>query len=604
MPDARGDAWPVQLDDDGCVRFVARRVDGVDPAAPPRGGCSAGCWPPGMRPDLADRRRHQLRDARTRPAAARLRRRPAPRRDRRPPGACGGEARPPSTTCRAALDPDDLLITDHSGPIGLAGVMGGASTEIPADATDPIDVLIEAAHFDPGVDRARRPPAQAAQRGVPPLRAHGRSAAAAGRRRAGRRSCWSSTAAAPSPPAAPTRARRRRATAVPMPLELPDRVAGRGLPAGATVRRLTQVGCTVELATGDDGRGEVLATPPSWRPDLAQPADLVEEVLRLEGYDAIPSVLPPAPAGRGLTAASCAAARCPGRWPTHGFVEVLPFPFVDPAVWDAFGLAADDVRRHTVPVLNPLDAERAELATTLLPGPAGHPGAQPGARRRRSRAVHGRAGRAAARTSPSRCRTRRSTGARPTPSSPRSRPRCRPSRCTSGWCWPATGTPAAGGARRPAGWADAVQAGVLVGQAAGVELRVTAAELAPWHPGRCAALRVGDWIVGHAGELHPKVVEALGLPPRTCAMELDLDALAADDARPAPQVSPYPPISVDVALVVPARCRRRSWPTRCWTGAGSCWRTCACSTSTPASRSGRATGRWPSRCASGPRTGR
>ena len=93
---------------------------------------------------------------------------------------------------------------------------------------------------------------------------------------------------------------------------------------------------------------------------------------------------------------------------------------------------------------------------------------------------------------------------------------------------------------------------MLVGQAAGVELRVTRAELAPWHPGRCAALRVGDWIVGHAGELHPKVVEALGLPARTCAMELDLDAIPLDDARPAPQVSPYPPVSVDVALVAPA----------------------------------------------------
>ena len=60
---------------------------------------------------------------------------------------------------------------------------------------------------------------------------------------------------------------------------------------------------------------------------------------------------------------------------------------------------------------------------------------------------------------------------------------------------------------------------------------------------------MGDWIVGHAGELHPKVIEALELPARTCALELDLDALPLDDARPAPRVSPYPPISVDVALV-------------------------------------------------------
>ena len=77
---------------------------------------------------------------------------------------------------------------------------------------------------------------------------------------------------------------------------------------------------------------------------------------------------------------------------------------------------------------------------------------------------------------------------------------------------------------------------------------MTSASLPPWHPGRCAALRVGDWIAGHAGELHPKVVEALDLPLRTCAVEIDLDALPLRDHRPAPQVSPYPPVSVDVGV--------------------------------------------------------
>jgi phenylalanyl-tRNA synthetase beta chain len=107
------------------------------------------------------------------------------------------------------------------------------------------------------------------------------------------------------------------------------------------------------------------------------------------------------------------------------------------------------------------------------------------------------------------------------------------------------------GPGRPARWADAIEIARLVGAAAGVELRVTAAALPPWHPGRCAALRVGDWVVGHAGELHPKVVEALDLPERTCAVELDLDAIPLRDDRPAPRVSPYPPVSVDVALTVP-----------------------------------------------------
>ena len=106
------------------------------------------------------------------------------------------------------------------------------------------------------------------------------------------------------------------------------------------------------------------------------------------------------------------------------------------------------------------------------------------------------------------------------------------------------------GKGRDAGWADAVQAARTVASAAGVELEVRAGELAPWHPGRCAELVVGGSVVGHAGELHPKVVEALGLPKRTCAMELDLDALPITDLRPSPQVSAYPPVLLDVALVV------------------------------------------------------
>jgi len=309
------------------------------------------------------------------------------------------------------------------------------------------------------------------------------------------------------------------------------------------------VGCTVELVTGDDGRGQVVATPPSWRPDLRQPADLVEEVLRLEGLDVIPSVLPCAPGGRGLTRAQIRRRVVSRALAEAGYVEVLPFPFVGPAVWDAFGLDAHDVRRRTVHVLNPLDAERAELSTTLLPGlldtlvrnrsrgavdvalyhvgqvvlPHEQPVAMP------DPAVDRRP------TDAEYAQIRAALPAQPLHVAAV----LAGDREARGW-W---------GAGRAAGWADAVDAALLVGRAAGVELRVTAAALAPWHPGRCAQLRVGDWPVGHAGELHPKVVEALGLPPRTCAMEIDLDALPLTEDRPAPRVSPYPPVGVDVALV-------------------------------------------------------
>ncbi len=315
------------------------------------------------------------------------------------------------------------------------------------------------------------------------------------------------------------------------------------------MRRLNQVGCRVELDTGADGKGIVVATPPTWRPDLRQPADLVEEVLRLEGYDAIPSTLPAAPPGRGLTGSQLRRRAVSRALAEAGNVEVLPFPFVSDGVWDQLGLPADDERRRTVVVSNPLDAERSRLTTTLLPGLLDM------LVRNRSRGLDdlalytvGQVAQPAAETvempdppvtdRPSDeeyDRIRAALPAQPTHVavvlSGDREPR--------GW-W---------GKGRAAAWSDAVEAARLVGEAAGVTLRPARAEYAPWHPGRCAALWAGDRLVGHAGELHPKVVEALGLPARTAAMELDLDAVPLVETLPVPAVSAYPPVAVDVALV-------------------------------------------------------
>jgi phenylalanyl-tRNA synthetase beta chain len=113
---------------------------------------------------------------------------------------------------------------------------------------------------------------------------------------------------------------------------------------------------------------------------------------------------------------------------------------------------------------------------------------------------------------------------------------------TAGW-W---------GSGRPADWSDAVDAARRVGQAAGAELTVRAGRYTPWHPGRCAELVVDGAVVGHAGELHPAACAALDLPRRTCAMELDLDALPLPGVTRTPPVSGFPPALIDVALVVPA----------------------------------------------------
>jgi phenylalanyl-tRNA synthetase beta chain len=119
------------------------------------------------------------------------------------------------------------------------------------------------------------------------------------------------------------------------------------------------------------------------------------------------------------------------------------------------------------------------------------------------------------------------------------------------------------GPGRAAGWADAIEAARSVAAAAHLEFEVRAAQVPPWHPGRCAALHVRvtvdgaerEWLAGYAGELHPRVVSNYGLPSRACAFELDFGVLtaAAEAAGPvrAPALPSYPLATQDVAVAVP-----------------------------------------------------
>ena len=187
----------------------------------------------------------------------------------------------------------------------------------------------------------------------------------------------------------------------------------------------------------------------------------------------------------------------------------------------------------------------------------------------------------------------RMTAGPPTTRSLRSTRRCRASHSTSAWCWPAcVNRRARGGPGRPVEASDAFEAVRVIGRAAGVELTLRAAQYLPWHPGRCAEVLVGDTVVGHAGQLHPAVVERSGLPKGTCAVELDLDAIPITEALPAPAVSPFPAVFQDVEPDR-RRGRRRSerWSTPCATARASCSRMSGCSTSTPARRSATAASR-------------
>jgi phenylalanyl-tRNA synthetase beta chain len=110
------------------------------------------------------------------------------------------------------------------------------------------------------------------------------------------------------------------------------------------------------------------------------------------------------------------------------------------------------------------------------------------------------------------------------------------------------------GPGRPVAWGDAVAVAHRVAAAVHVTLTVEPAERAPWHPGRCAALLLDGAVVGHAGELHPRVTRSYGFTGRVAAAEIDLDALieAAPVVGPRPQFSTFPVAKEDLALVVDA----------------------------------------------------
>ncbi|WP_215450891.1 phenylalanine--tRNA ligase subunit beta [Streptomyces sp. ATCC 21386] len=452
------------------------------------------------------------------------------------------------------LHAEDLVITDERGPIGLAGVMGGANTEI-ADHDDvenaSVDVVIEAAHFDQvAIARTARrhklssEASRRFERGVDPL-----AAAAAAQRTVdllvllagGTADAGVTEVIAPSAPRTIT-----------IPADHPDRVAGVAYGRETVVRRLQEVGCDVY------GQDELIVTVPSWRPDLTDPNDLAEEVIRLEGYENLPSTLPKPPAGRGLTHRQRLHRRVGRALAGAGYVEAPNYPFIGEQVFDQLGLEADDPARRVVRLTNPLNDEEPALRTSLLPGLLG------ALRRNDGRGTHDLAlfetGLVFLPREEQRVAVALPVDRRPTdeeiatlnaalPEQPRHvAVVVAGAREQAGW-W---------GRGRPADWADTVEAGRAVAREAGAELVVRKGQYGPWHPGRCAEFVVvadgTEGVVGHAGELHPRVLKALGLPARTAAMEIDLDALeqVGDSTPQAPSISTFPVATQDVALVVDA----------------------------------------------------
>ncbi len=552
IPSPTPDGFPVEVRDGspihgnvGCDRFVTRVVRGIDPTAESPKWLRDRLTAAGMRPiSLAvDATNYVMLDLGQPLHAYDLGRLRGPIVVRR---ARAGERHTTLDGVERTLDAEDLLITDSGAErvLGIAGVMGGADTEI-TEAT--VDVLVEAAHFDPvSIARSARRhklpseaskrfergvdpelPPVAAQRVVDLLVEYGGGSA-------GEASDLSDV---------------RPARPIDFSASEVARLTGLDVADERIAAILADIGCAVEGA-GDAWR----VTPPTWRFDLTGPAHLVEEVARLVGYDEIPTALPQAPAGRGLTAVQRQRRDLARALAEQGWVQVLSSPFVGAGSFDAQGIPGDDPRRLVLRLSNPLQEEAPYMRTCLLD----------------SLLETVRLNVARANPAVGVFETglvTRPEGIRPAPPARVGRRpsdaeldglaaalAAQPLHVAGVACGPMA--PVDYGFAPPAwDWRDAVEAVETAARTVGARTTRRAAERAPWHPGRCAQIFAEGAAIGWAGELAPAVCAAFDLPARSVAFEFDADALCAA-ARPGgfdvrPILTP-PAAKEDIALVVDA----------------------------------------------------
>lgn len=554
VPRPNDHGYAVRLEDEapldgvaGCDRYVARVVRGIDPNRPSPGWLQSRLTQAGMRPiSLAVDVTNYVMLAVGQPLHAfdldKLSGSIVVRR------AWSGERLTTLDDVERVLDPSDLMITDGGETLlAIAGVMGGASSEIDSSTTD---VLVESAHFDPTtVARSSRrhrlvteaskrferfvdPEVtdRAAQLAVDLLVEFGGGRIDDGVTDAG--------------PGLPPRTAYRLAASE------PGAIVGVKYSPDRIVEILTALGCSVS----DAGDGHLEVTPPSWRPDLVDAPDYAEEIARIDGYDKIPSILPTPVGGQGLTHGQKVRRVIANTLAARGLSEVLTYPFVAESSADDLGLPLEDDRRHAVRIANPLSEERPLFRTSILSSLV------EAVRRNVSRGHRDVAlfelGLVARPHGPVATAPVPPVAGRPSeselselyaavPDQPRRLALIMTGQAERAGWW---------GPGRTADWSDALDAALAVPAALGVAVRVVAdPDHAPWHPGRCARIELTDGtVLGHAGELHPKVIAALDLPARSCAAELDVATLVAASEAPT-RMSPfstYPHAASDIALVV------------------------------------------------------
>jgi phenylalanyl-tRNA synthetase beta chain len=447
-----------------------------------------------------------------------------------------------------ALHIEDLLITDESGPIGLAGVMGGGTTEM-SDTTR--NVLIEAASFDPTTiarsARRHKLPSEASkrfERGVDPLIPF-----VAARRAADLMVELAGGTLTEEGGALFTEV---FVGEIELPAGFVQGLIGVDYADDEITGALTTIGA--EVAASEGGSGWTVI-PPTWRPDLTDKWTLAEEVARIHGLDRIPSVLPTPPSGRGLTEHQQGRRRVADALAAAGLVETPSFPFTTDVQNDLHGSASGE-HLPSIRLANPLDGQAPYLRRSLIPG------LLQTAHRNISR---GRTDLAIFETGvvflpeqgveygteevpPLGERPSDETLAALNASIP---PQNRfISALLTGHVAPRQpGRPA-----EAAGLVEALDAVRVIAAAAGVDIDVVQAERAALHPGRTGSLRVAGHEVGYVGELHPAVAEGADLPGRATVFELDLDRILslAGGRVVAASLSTFPAATQDVSLMLPA----------------------------------------------------
>ena len=449
------------------------------------------------------------------------------------------------------LHPEDLLIADDSGPIGLAGVMGGESTKTDETTTD---ILVEAALFDPvsiaRSSRRHKLPSEASkrfERGVDPL-----VAPAAAQRMV---DLLVELGGATATEVGSTILAQARNEAIALPLGAVNGLMGTDYSDDEVHEALTMIGCEVTR------EGETLSvTAPSWRTDITRKEDLIEEVGRIVGYDRIPAVLPTAPSGRGLSREQQLRRQAANGITAAGLNEVQNYPFVGDAMNRVFGSpeapAADAV--HAIRLANALDGEASYLRKSLLPGLA------QAAHRNLSRGetdlalvefgsvylpqeVLGTDEVPPLGTLPS-----EETLAALNASIPEQP--LHAAVLLAGNAWPKQ----PGETARPFDWADALDAAKHLAASVHTTLIVRQGTHQAFHPGRTAELFIdtadGLVSVGFAGEMLPELVSELHFWGRVSIAELNL-GLMIEHAPREPKVGPlstYPAATQDLTLLVAA----------------------------------------------------